>query len=61
MDINKPGTACTAATAFGVRGLVRAFGRRLVAVEWKEAVWTSFAGPLNAAGFGDKSPKQSKR
>jgi hypothetical protein len=44
MDTDKRGTACTATTGFGVRGLVRAFGRRLVAVEWKEASELSSLG-----------------
>jgi hypothetical protein len=36
-DADRPDAACAATTDFGVRGLVRAFQRRLVAVERKRA------------------------
>src|SRR6058998_1919013 len=43
---------------FGVRGLVRAFGRRLVAVECGKA--SNFPGPLNAALLWRQVAKAAK-
>src|SRR5216117_4216507 len=43
---------------FGVRGLVRAFGRRLVAVECRKA--SNFPGPLDAALLWRQVAKAAK-
>ena len=68
MDAEKPYAVWAATAGFGVRGLVCAFGRRLVAVERKRRVQVFSASRFRLRfamtrqgtrpGFGDKSPKR---
>jgi hypothetical protein len=71
---DEPSAAGAAGTYFGVRGLVRAFGRRLVAVERGEGHSAASGAAARACAavaassprrrgpcFGDESPKRQKR
>jgi len=57
-ELPQKGTAWRSRNPFGVRGLVRAFGRRLVAVERGKA--SDFSGPLDAALLWRQVAKAAK-
>src|SRR5881296_4771921 len=57
-ELPQKGTAWRSRNPFGVRGLVRAFGRRLVAVECGKV--SNFAGPLDGALLWRQVAKAAK-